>query len=63
MGSPDAFRRYAAECLQMAGAIYDWQSRAMLLQMAQVWLRLVDDKAPACDAAESQRAISPAVRS
>jgi hypothetical protein len=61
--SPDAYRCYATECLQMASTINDSQSRAMLLQMAQVWLRLADEKDPACNVVEGQTAISPAVRS
>jgi hypothetical protein len=63
MWSPDAYRRYAAECLQMAGTINDPQSRAILLQMAQVWLRLADEKDPACNVAEGLTAISPSVLS
>jgi hypothetical protein len=40
MGRPDEYRRYAAECLEMASVIHDPTARATLLQMAQVWLRL-----------------------
>jgi hypothetical protein len=63
MGNPDAYRRYASECLQMASAMNDPQSRAMLLQMAQVWLRLAGEKDPACNVTEGQTAINPAVQS
>jgi hypothetical protein len=59
MGSPVAYRRYATECLQMASTINDSQARVMLLQMAQVWLRLADEKDPACNVAEGE----PAARS
>jgi hypothetical protein len=40
MGRSDEYRRYAAECLEMASAIHDPKGRATLLLMAQVWLRL-----------------------
>jgi hypothetical protein len=40
MGRPDKYRRYAAECLEMASVVHDPTARATLLQMAQVWLRL-----------------------
>jgi hypothetical protein len=54
MGNPDAYRRYASECLQMASAMNDPQSRAMLLQMAQVWRRLADEKDLTRNGAEGQ---------
>jgi hypothetical protein len=40
MGRSDEYRRYVKECLDMANAVQDPKSRASLLQMAQVWLRL-----------------------
>ena len=40
MGRFDEYRRYAAECLEMASALHDPKARAILLHMAQVWLRL-----------------------
>ena len=40
MGRFDEYRRYAAECLEMASALHDPKARATLLHMAQVWLRL-----------------------
>jgi hypothetical protein len=40
MGRSDEYRRYAAECLEMASALHDPKTRATLLHMAQVWLRL-----------------------
>ena len=40
MGRSDEYRRYAAECLEMASVIHDLKARATLLLMAQVWLRL-----------------------
>jgi hypothetical protein len=44
MGRSDEYRRYAAECLEIAGASHDPKSRAALLQMAQVWLRLATQR-------------------
>ena len=40
MGRSDGYRRYGAECLEMASVIHDPKARATLLHMAQVWLRL-----------------------
>ncbi len=42
MGMFEEYRRFAAECLEMASAAHDPQARATFLQMAQVWLRLAD---------------------
>jgi hypothetical protein len=44
MGRVEAYRRYARACLDMANSSQDPQARAALLQMAQVWLRLADQK-------------------
>lgn len=40
MGRSHHYRRYAKECLDMANTVQDAKTRASLLQMAQVWLRL-----------------------
>ena len=44
MGRTDEYRRYAAECLEIAGTSQDPKSRAALLQMAQVWLCLATQR-------------------
>jgi hypothetical protein len=44
MHSSEDYRRYAAECLQLAATVMDPQARTMLAHMAQVWLRLADEK-------------------
>jgi hypothetical protein len=44
MGRSDEYRRYAAECLEMAGVSHNPTARAALLQMAQVWLRLATQR-------------------
>jgi hypothetical protein len=36
------YRRYAEECLRLGQTTDNQQTRATLLQMAQVWLRLAD---------------------
>jgi len=41
--SGDEYRRRAQECLEIAPTFRNDQSRNILLQMAQVWLRLADD--------------------
>ena len=43
MGRSDDYRRYVKECLDMANTVQDAKSRASLLQMAQVWLRLAQE--------------------
>jgi hypothetical protein len=44
MGRPDQYRRFAAECLEMASVFHEPKARAALLQMAQVWLRLASQR-------------------
>ena len=44
MGRSDKYRRYAAECLEMASVFHEPKARAALLQMAQVWLRLASQR-------------------
>jgi len=44
MGRSHEYRRYAAECLEMASALHDPKSHATLLHMAQVWLRLAGQR-------------------
>lgn len=52
MEGPSAYRRYATECLELAGTLNDPHTKAILLHMAQVWLRLADEKDTACDLGE-----------
>lgn len=42
MGSADEYKRRAAECIRMAEKIESRDDKAMLLQMAQTWLRLAE---------------------
>jgi hypothetical protein len=41
--SPE-YRRYAQACLEMAWTAGDERTRAVFIQMAQVWFRLAEDK-------------------
>jgi hypothetical protein len=41
------YRRRARACLLMAGTIADDETRAALVEMAQVWTRLADEDAAA----------------
>ena len=43
MKTAQEYRRYAKECLELAGAFQEPQTRGALLHMAQVWLRLAQD--------------------
>ena len=38
----DQYRRFAHECLEMARTSENEQTRAVLIQMAQVWFRLAE---------------------
>jgi hypothetical protein len=42
MGSVDHCKRRAAECVRLAEKAQNPESRTMLLQMAQTWLRLAE---------------------
>jgi hypothetical protein len=45
MTSPEKYRRFAQECLEIAHSAKDDRTRAVLLQMAAVWFRLAEEKA------------------
>lgn len=40
MYASEDYRRFAGACLEFADATEDEQTRAVLIQMAQVWFRL-----------------------
>ena len=44
MRSSQDYRRYAAECQELATSINDPQARSTLHHMARVWLRLAEQK-------------------
>jgi hypothetical protein len=44
MSRSEQYRRFARECMEMAGLYVSERSRAALVHMAQVWLRLADEK-------------------
>jgi hypothetical protein len=39
------YRRFAAACLEIAETTEDQQTRAVFIQMAQVWYRLAEERA------------------
>jgi len=43
MGRSHEYRLFAARCLEIARATMDEQTKAVMLQMAQVWSRLADE--------------------
>ncbi len=49
MGKSEEYRRFAEQCLKMASATSDEKTRALFMQMAQVWFRLAEEKGPASD--------------
>jgi hypothetical protein len=40
MGKAEEYQRFAAECMQLATTAKDAQTKAALLHMAEVWVRL-----------------------
>ncbi len=44
MSTKEDYRRYARECVELLRAVTDEKTKAMLSHMAQVWLRLADQK-------------------
>ena len=54
MGRSEEYRRFAAECLTMANDTEDEQTRAIYLQMAQVWFRLSDERGDDRNASEHE---------
>jgi hypothetical protein len=44
MSTSEDYRRFAAACLEFAGAIENEQARAVFIQMAQVWFRLAVER-------------------
>jgi hypothetical protein len=43
MGRSQEYRLFAARCLEIARTTADEQTKAVMLQMAQVWSRLAED--------------------
>jgi hypothetical protein len=50
MGKAEKYQRFAEECMGLAKTAKDAQARAVLLHMAEVWLRLAETQT-----AESER--------
>jgi hypothetical protein len=44
MSTSKDYRRFAAACLEFASATEDEQTRAVFIQMAQVWFRLAVER-------------------
>jgi hypothetical protein len=44
MSRSEQYRQFARECMEMARMFVSERSRAALVHMAQVWLRLADEK-------------------
>jgi diacylglycerol kinase len=42
MGTAEKYQRFAEECMELARTAKDSQARAVLLHMAQVWVRLAE---------------------
>jgi hypothetical protein len=43
MGKSEQYRRFAESCVTMANTTQDQQTRALFMQMAQVWFRLAEE--------------------
>jgi hypothetical protein len=44
MSSTEDYRRYARECMELLCVVNDQKTKAILSHMAQVWLRLANQK-------------------
>ncbi len=49
MGRSEQYRWFAAHCLEIARTTNDPQTRAAMLQMAQVWSRLAEETPSSCN--------------
>jgi hypothetical protein len=50
MSRSEDYRRFAGACLEIADATEDQRTRAVFIQMAQVWYRLAEEHAKEEDA-------------
>lgn len=44
LGKPDHYRRFARACLEMAEDARDRRVQALMIHMAQVWVRLAQER-------------------
>jgi hypothetical protein len=58
MGRAQEYRLFAARCLEVARATADSQTKAVMLQMAQVWSRLAEE----IEAAARESAVGDSAR-
>lgn len=42
MNKPDCYRQYALECLRLANDTNEPSTKAVLIDMAQAWIKLAD---------------------
>ena len=42
MGKPEEYARMAAQCLRLARIVRDAESKAMLVKMAEAWVKLAE---------------------
>lgn len=42
MNKPDYYRQYALECLRLANNTHEPSTKAVLIDMAQAWIRLAE---------------------
>ena len=59
MTKADEYRRLAKACLTTARAIASKERRHVLIQMAQVWLRLAEEQSPPAPQQQQQQQPQP----
>jgi hypothetical protein len=59
MSKAEDYRRLAAECLTMAQGNVDWQSRRVLLHMADGWIKLAELAREDAPVIQQQQQIQP----
>jgi hypothetical protein len=55
MSNAEKYRQHAQECIDAAQRLQDAEQRAILLHMAQTWVRLAEEE----DAAAAQQQVQP----
>jgi hypothetical protein len=51
------FRRYAKECLRLAEQVQSVDDKAVLLTMAEAWVRLADQRSPSMSGENGSRTV------
>jgi hypothetical protein len=59
MSKAEEYRQHAQQCLDTAPRIQNAEQRAMMLNIAQTWMRLAEEEDPPSAAAQQQQQAQP----